>query len=78
MLYCIYKAQAKRKKIMEYEDYLDEQAEEIMSRTEFLPTVLDDELYNAIEEQGIYEPKPHWFIGTKARWEELQQKHGGK
>ena len=30
---------------MEYEDYLDEQAEEIMSRTEFLPTVSDDEWY---------------------------------
>jgi hypothetical protein len=33
---------------MEYEDYLDEQAEEIMSRTEFLPTVPDDEWYEGV------------------------------
>jgi hypothetical protein len=34
--------------IMEYEDYLDEQAEEIMSRTEFVPTVSDDEWYEGV------------------------------
>ena len=34
--------------IMEYEDYLDEQAEEIMSRTEFVPTVSDDEWYERV------------------------------
>jgi hypothetical protein len=33
---------------MEYEDYLDEQAEEIMSRTEFVPTVSDDEWYEGV------------------------------
>jgi len=40
--------QAKKEKNMEYEDYLDEQAEEIMSRTEFLPTVSDDEWYEGV------------------------------
>ena len=34
--------------IMEYEDYLEQQAEEIMSRTEFLPTVSDDEWYEGV------------------------------
>jgi hypothetical protein len=34
--------------IMEYEDYLEEQAEEIMSRTEFVPTVSDDEWYEGV------------------------------
>jgi len=42
------KASKGRKKNMGYEDYLDEQAEEIMSRTEFLPTVSDDEWYEGV------------------------------
>ena len=39
---------SKERKKMEYEDYLDEQAEEIISRTEFLPTVSDEEWYEGV------------------------------
>jgi hypothetical protein len=44
----LFSLKQRKKENMEYEDYLDEQAEETMSRTEFLPTVSDEEWYERV------------------------------